>query len=131
MRYLLNQVTSFRVKPQYGFHSRRGTYSLPSIKIDIKAQELALRRSAPQRLIFHWEGSKYELKTKNIAFRFNSYLVWLRPATSIKSQFHQQVKVYRKNSLESDRSLAIARHQLALSSLHLLQSQLDSGCAIN
>jgi|JFJP01.1.fsa_nt_gi hypothetical protein len=32
-------------------------YSLPSIKIDIKNQELALRRKAPQRLIFDWEGS--------------------------------------------------------------------------
>jgi hypothetical protein len=32
-------------------------YSLPSIKTDIKTQELALRRGAPQRLIFHWEGS--------------------------------------------------------------------------
>jgi len=32
-------------------------YSLPSIKMDIKNQELALRCEAPQRLIFHWEGS--------------------------------------------------------------------------
>ncbi len=32
-------------------------YSLPSLKIDIKTQGLALRREAPQRLIFHWEGS--------------------------------------------------------------------------
>ena len=38
--------------------SQDSAYSLPSIKIDIKTQELALRRSAPQRLIFHWEGSK-------------------------------------------------------------------------
>jgi predicted transposase YdaD len=37
-------------------------YSLPSIKIDIKTQELVLRRSAPQRLIFHWEGSSYVCK---------------------------------------------------------------------
>jgi len=34
------------------------SYSLPSIKIDIKNQELALRRFAPQRLIFHWENQK-------------------------------------------------------------------------
>ncbi len=33
------------------------TYSLPAIKLDIKNQELALRRNAPQRLIPHWEGS--------------------------------------------------------------------------
>ncbi len=33
------------------------SYSLPTIEIDIKNQELALRREAPQRLIFHWEGS--------------------------------------------------------------------------
>jgi hypothetical protein len=33
------------------------SYSLPSIEIDIKTQELALRRGAPQRLISHWEGS--------------------------------------------------------------------------
>jgi len=32
-------------------------YSLPTIEIDIQNQELALRRFAPQRLIFHWEGS--------------------------------------------------------------------------
>jgi hypothetical protein len=38
-------------------NARLKSYSLPSIKIDIKTQELALRRLAPQRLIFHWEGS--------------------------------------------------------------------------
>jgi|GEM_PF-3710810 len=30
-------------------------YSLPSIRINIKTQELAVRREAP--LILHWEGS--------------------------------------------------------------------------
>ena len=47
---------------------RRG-YSLPSIKIDIKNQELALRRRAPQRLIFRWEGSMTQLElmiTRNV-----------------------------------------------------------------
>jgi hypothetical protein len=40
------------------------SYSLPSIKIAIKNQELALRRFAPQRLIFNWEGSKSQIKRK-------------------------------------------------------------------
>jgi hypothetical protein len=40
--------------------SRFITYSLPTIEIDIKNQELALQRFAPQRLIFHWEGSSIQ-----------------------------------------------------------------------
>ncbi len=36
-------------------------YSLPTIEIDIQNQGLALRRKAPQRLIFHWEGSRQSL----------------------------------------------------------------------
>ncbi len=38
--------------------SKLSNYSLPTIEIDIQNQGLALRRKAPQRLIFQWEGSK-------------------------------------------------------------------------
>jgi len=40
------------------YRNCKSSYSLPTKEIYIKNQELALRRFAPQRVIFHWEGSK-------------------------------------------------------------------------
>ncbi len=52
---------------RYGFQALlRKSYSLPTIEIDIQNQELALRREAPQRVIFHWEGSNHSTKVLSL-----------------------------------------------------------------
>ncbi len=48
------------------FYTTQNTYSLPSVEIDIQNQELAVRREAPQRVIFHWEGSRTYAKQPKV-----------------------------------------------------------------